>query len=1137
MIKSISPATRRPALPLLLSLTALWSCPVPRASAAAFTWDVDGAASAATGGSGDWDLTNLFWNDGTALWGNTNVDEAVFGGFPGTVITTTAAPVTANKLTFMSTGYTLAGDFLTMAGTAPSIFVGLNESLDPLVPGTPQTLLVKSVLSGTAGLTKAGAGILNLGVNASGATLKQEFTGGLTVNGTLALFGASVQNVLNGNAVTLNDASTLQSTLNSVRVAWGTGGISLPASASATVRTDWNGSGNGGRDHVLGSGTANATANPVTFSNLTAAAGATLRFDLYGGIACNLRAGTRGTQTIGNRILLGNTTTAITSLGTPTAANPALTGSGTLTKTGNGVLQLNSSGAASPFTGAINITGGSVRISGADALDGMAPNRVTVAPGAAIDYQVQLSAARLDKVAVLPAGAVERWTFNSPRVSTATPSTVPPGAILQIASDQTFATGRTITLSEGSVMEPFTAASNASNLAGRYTLNTIPVILAGNAFLGRSGVLPGLSGNNGLGPATGSITGGPEIRHIGTIAGPFGITKQGADTYTLGSAGNLSTYTGLTNITGGTLRLNVTNAIKPGNDLTVDSPGNPFGYYSTGTGANVTHTGATPGFDLAGFSQTIGVLNGSGTIGNLYGTLPGVLTVASGNFTGTITEAPALATDLNAQFGGTTALVKTGPGTLVLTGANTYSGGTTISGGILAINSDAALGLPGGGTLAIPAITNAGTGYTSIPMVTVTGGDGTGGTATASMGGLTARVVLAGSGYTAAPTITISGGGGSGMKATAVLGTGAAADKVASITITAAGNGYITAPDFIFSSGDAIAELATFRVRGLSLTSGTGYFTSPPLLTIAAPPTGTTAAATTGVTGLLTFEGGTLRCDGPVTSARAIRLGTLGGILDTNSQDVSCAGSLSGPGSLTKTGSGTLTLSAPNTYTGQTSVEAGTLSLVQRTLADDNDVRLLSAATLNLAFAGTDSIRSLYLDGVLQATGTWGSLTSSAINKTARITGPGLLNVAIGSSGGGGGFSTWASGFSLTGLDAAPSADPDKDGIPNALEYVMGTSPAASNPGGLTVTTGGGNITVTFPRKISSKTPDTATLFQTGTTLGAWPGSYLVGADTASSTAGVTITPGATGFETVTLTLPIGSDPVKFARLKVTITP
>jgi autotransporter-associated beta strand protein len=459
----------------------------------------------------------------------------------------------------------------------------------------------------------------------------------------------------------------------------------------------------------------------------------------------------RGTQTIGNRILLGNSTAAITSLGTPTAANPALTGSGTLTKTGNGVLQLNSSGAASPFTGAINITGGSVRISGADALDGMANNRVTVAPGGAIDYQVQLTAARLDKVASLPAGAVERWSFNSPRVSTATPNTVPPGAILQIASDQTFAAGRSITLSEGSVLEPFTSASNASQIAGRYSLNTIPVILAGNVLLGHSGVLSGLPGTNGAGTATGSITGGPEIRHIGAISGLFGVTKQGADTYTLGSAGNLSTYTGLTNITGGTLRLNVTNAIKPGNDITVDSPGNPFGYFSTGAGVNVTHTGATPGLDLAGFSQTIGTLNGSGTIGNLYGTLPGVLTVAGGTFSGIISEAPALATDLNAQFGGTTALVKTGPGTLILTGVNTYSGGTTISGGVLAINSDSALGLPGSGELAIPAITNAGTGYTSVPAVTVTGGDGSGATATALMGGLTARVVLAGSGYATHP--------------------------------------------------------------------------------------------------------------------------------------------------------------------------------------------------------------------------------------------------------------------------------------------------------------------------------------------------------------------------------------------------
>lgn len=68
-------------------------------------------------------------------------------------------------------------------------------------------------------------------------------------------------------------------------------------------------------------------------------------------------------------------------------------------------------------------------------------------------------------------------------------------------------------------------------------------------------------------------------------------------------------------------------------------------------------------------------------------------------------------------------------------------------------------------------ITNAGSGYTSAPTVTITGGGGTGATAEATISGagvVTAiTVTSSGSGYTSTPTVTITGGGGSGATATA----------------------------------------------------------------------------------------------------------------------------------------------------------------------------------------------------------------------------------------------------------------------------------------------------------------------------------------------------------------------------------
>ena len=75
-------------------------------------------------------------------------------------------------------------------------------------------------------------------------------------------------------------------------------------------------------------------------------------------------------------------------------------------------------------------------------------------------------------------------------------------------------------------------------------------------------------------------------------------------------------------------------------------------------------------------------------------------------------------------------------------------------------------------------VNNPGSGYTSDPVVTITGGGGTGATAAATIdpgtGTVTAIDILTtGSGYTAAPTVTITGGGGTGATATAAIHTAA----------------------------------------------------------------------------------------------------------------------------------------------------------------------------------------------------------------------------------------------------------------------------------------------------------------------------------------------------------------------------
>ena len=90
---------------------------------------------------------------------------------------------------------------------------------------------------------------------------------------------------------------------------------------------------------------------------------------------------------------------------------------------------------------------------------------------------------------------------------------------------------------------------------------------------------------------------------------------------------------------------------------------------------------------------------------------------------------------------------------------------------------------------------------------------------------------------------------------------------------------------------------------------------------------------------------------------------------------------------LTKTGTGTWTLSGTNTYTGPTTVAEGTLSLANsRSLGDKTDIYVSDGATLDLNFTGEMRIRKLYLDGKLQPAGTY-----SAGNTPKYIQGTGVL--------------------------------------------------------------------------------------------------------------------------------------------------
>lgn len=192
------------------------------------------------------------------------------------------------------------------------------------------------------------------------------------------------------------------------------------------------------------------------------------------------------------------------------------------------------------------------------------------------------------------------------------------------------------------------AISIASNLnLGAGTGSVRLGDLTSSGTLSFTNSTPLSSGRNfslGGGGGVFNTTAGP-VTLFGTISGSGGLTKTGSGILELAGS---SSYTGTTVITAGTLRAGASNAFGNGNALSV---------------------GAGSAVDLNGFSTSIGALSGSGSLFLGSGTLIAGVGGGSGLFSGRIS--------------GSGSLVKTGGGALALTGANTYSGGTSVLGGAL----------------------------------------------------------------------------------------------------------------------------------------------------------------------------------------------------------------------------------------------------------------------------------------------------------------------------------------------------------------------------------------------------------------------------------------------------------------------
>ncbi|MEQ8378773.1 autotransporter outer membrane beta-barrel domain-containing protein [Parvibaculum sp.] len=306
------------------------------------------------------------------------------------------------------------------------------------------------------------------------------------------------------------------------------------------------------------------------------------------------------------------------------------------------------------------------------------------------------------------------------------------------------------------------------------------------------------------------------------------LTKEGgASVLTLSGA---NTYTGGTAINSGTVVIGNDSALGTG-DVTMASGANMF------------------------FAGDYTIANNFGLTGNTYFN---VVTGSASTLSGIISDTGVTPGVLN----------KSGSGTLALSGANTYTGGTAINAGTLTVADDDALG----------------TGD-----VTMTGA--------ATLGFASGTFTLANNfGLTGTPTFFVDTGN---------------TDTISGV-ISDSG----ATPGILEKTGGG-----TLVLTGINTYSGGTIVNGGTLNVLADSGLGDSS-------GGVTLDDGTLQWGAEFSSARDIALGSGGGTFDVGSSYIiNLDGVISGGGSLTKTGTGMLTLAGNNTYTGATTVSDGTLNV------------------------------------------------------------------------------------------------------------------------------------------------------------------------------------------------------------------
>jgi len=367
--------------------------------------------------------------------------------------------------------------------------------------------------------------------------------------------------------------------------------------------------------------------------------------------------------------------------------------------------------------------------------------------------------------------------------------------------------------------------------------------------------------------------------------------------------------------------------------------------------------------NLNGQNQTFNSLTGSGTITNTGAAAVlarTATTSATTTFSGSITGNLSLTVD-----GGVVA----SNSLLILSGSNTYNGGTNISGGGLSITNVNALGsgaisITAGGTLELNFASSVTLANSANITLSSNGTPGGGFPGFAVVGGLRS---VGGGIVTLNNNINITG---SSILRPVLAGMILNGDLSGSAAVTVSGVG----------NGGLILNGGGTYSGALSVTDGS-FFTISNLASVANVPSITFTNASGGGLIINSAANGSL-------NASVINLVNANNFFrNISAGNITVNSAIGGNGSVVQLGSGTLTLNTTNTYAGSTTVSTGILNAATASSLGSGTIFVTSGASLQLGFNGAlGNTSNITLNGngvgglgALQAIGTNISLTNAIL--------------------------------------------------------------------------------------------------------------------------------------------------------------